>query len=145
MIKTQALSFANPFFWLIIIIVFMQYRRNIAMEEKLFGRAVNNIWLQCINSVLLGLFGGIFGSIFTCFGNFAGKCRDSIPVAYSYCFIIYSPPFSLFCLCWRACSCCSTDYQGSFAFSARPGEIEILAGLQNIHLPSSLALIGVYI
>ncbi len=144
MINTQALSFANPFFWLIIIIVFMQYRQNIAMEEKLFGRAVNNIWLQCINSVLLGLFGGIFGSIFLLV---LGISLESVGIVYLWpiaiALLFIHPRFLCFAYAGGLVAAAALIIRGLLPFLPGLGEIEILAGLQNIHLPSLLALIGV--
>ncbi|NMB36188.1 MAG: hypothetical protein GX989_07890 [Firmicutes bacterium] len=64
--KTTSMALFNPFFWLVIVIVFTQYRRAIFMEKKLFGRAFNNLWQQVVYSVGYGLLGGIFGGFFFC-------------------------------------------------------------------------------
>ena len=42
MLKTMFLALQNPFFWLFVFIVFMQYRRIVYMEKKLFGQPFNN-------------------------------------------------------------------------------------------------------
>lgn len=36
-IKTIALSIFNPFFWIVIILMIMQYRNKIAIEREIMG------------------------------------------------------------------------------------------------------------
>jgi hypothetical protein len=75
----MAFSLCNPLFWLVVFIVFMQYRRVVYMENKLFGRSINNVWVQTLYSVLYGVLGGFVGSIFLLL---LGISLDSIGIAY---------------------------------------------------------------
>lgn len=44
LIKTFSYFLFNPLFWMVMVIVYFQYRRTTRMEERLFGRPLNNIW-----------------------------------------------------------------------------------------------------
>jgi hypothetical protein len=57
--------FAFALIWpcsVVTLLVFVQYRRVARMEEKLFGRRINNVWTQAAVSLGLGIIGGFFAS-----------------------------------------------------------------------------------
>ncbi|MDW7739167.1 MAG: PDZ domain-containing protein [Bacillota bacterium] len=60
---TYALAFVMPIFWIVLFLVYLQYRRQLLTEKKLFGRAINNLGKQMLTSVGLGAVGGIAASI----------------------------------------------------------------------------------
>ncbi|MGI6097155.1 MAG: PDZ domain-containing protein [Dethiobacteria bacterium] len=62
-LQTLPLFLVHPLFWLVVLLVFFQYRRVIEIEKQLFGTAKNNIWEQTALSMLTGLGGGLFASI----------------------------------------------------------------------------------
>jgi hypothetical protein len=105
MIKTMLLALLNPFFWLFVFIVLMQYRRIVFMEKRLFGQSINNIWRQTFYSVLFGIGGGVFGSFFLLL---LGISLDSIGITYLWpvaiLLLLVNPRF-LLCLCWRDYFC----------------------------------------
>ncbi len=63
LIKTFSYFLFNPLFWMVMVIVYFQYRRTTRMEERLFGRPLNNIWEQVIKSLVLGCGGGFLASV----------------------------------------------------------------------------------
>jgi hypothetical protein len=62
-LTTYALALVMPIFWIVLFLVFLQYRRQAATEEKLFGRVINPIGRQMLTSLGLGALGG-FGTSF---------------------------------------------------------------------------------
>nr|PZN05110.1 MAG: PDZ domain-containing protein [Bacillota bacterium] len=57
------LSLANPFFWMVLMIIWLQYRRTAEMEEKMFGFVRESPGRKTLYSILAGLLGGIIGSL----------------------------------------------------------------------------------
>lgn len=144
MLQTMALALVNPLFWLVVIIVLMQYRRSVAMEKKLFGRAINNVWEQTFYSVLFGLIGGFFGSIFLIV---LGISLDSIGIYYLWpvaiLLLLINPRFLCFAYAGGIVAVVSLALQGMTRFMPGLEEVSLIAGLLNIHLPSLLALVGI--
>ena len=62
-LMTFSLALVMPIFWLVLILVYLQYRRLAAMEEKLFGRVINNIGRQIITALGFGALGGLAASV----------------------------------------------------------------------------------
>lgn len=61
-LQTLPMFLFHPFFWLVVAIVFFQYRRSVSMEKKVFGAEKNNVWKQTFLSIVTGFGGGIFAS-----------------------------------------------------------------------------------
>ncbi len=59
---TFVLSMFMPIFWIVLFLVFMQYRRVVATEEKLYGRPINALGRQMFLSLALGALGGFLAS-----------------------------------------------------------------------------------
>ena len=53
----------NPFFWLVIFIVWNQYKRTAALEKDLFGTAKINPRDKTLYAIFYGILGGIVGSL----------------------------------------------------------------------------------
>lgn len=53
----------NPFFWIVLFIVFVQYKRTADFEEKMFGFTTTNPLKRVSSSLMYGIFGGFVGSI----------------------------------------------------------------------------------
>ena len=62
-ITTFLLTLVMPIFWIVLFLVFLQYRRMAATEEKLYGRVINPIGRQMLSAVTLGFAGGFAASI----------------------------------------------------------------------------------
>lgn len=142
--KTMLFCFVNPYFWLVILIVIMQYRRTVNLEKKLFGHAVNNIWEVTIFSVLYGILGGIFGSILLLL---LGVSLDSIGIMYIWpvaiFLFLFNPRFLCFAYAGGLVAVLSLLLRTMLPFYPVLGEIKLLAEIMEIHLPSLLALVGI--
>ncbi len=144
MFKTMFLSFVNPYFWLVIFIVIMQYRRTVNLEKKLFGLAVNNIRQVTFSSVLYGILGGLFGSILLLL---LGISLDNIGIIYLWpvaiFLFLFNPRFLCFAYAGGIIAVFSLFLRAIQPVYPVLGEIKILAGIMEIHLPSLLALVGI--
>ncbi len=61
-LTTFLIALVMPIFWIVLFLVYFQYRRLAATEEKLFGRIINNVGRQMLLSVALGALGGFAAS-----------------------------------------------------------------------------------
>lgn len=59
---TFILALFMPIFWIVLFLVYLQYKRQVAIEEKLYGRVINGVGRQMLLSVGLGALGGLFAS-----------------------------------------------------------------------------------
>lgn len=64
---TFLLAMFMPIFWIVLSLVYMQYRRQAATEEKLFGRIINRVGRQMLLSIGLGVLGGFAASVILIF------------------------------------------------------------------------------
>ena len=144
MIKTMFLALRNPFFWLFVFIVFMQYRRVVYMEQKLFGQSINNAWAQTFYSLIFGIIGGIFGSFFLLL---LGISLESIGIVYLWplaiLLLLINPRFLCFAYAGGIISIISIIIKYLSPYWPKLTEIALFKGLVDIHLPSLLALIGI--
>lgn len=144
MFKTMAYCLVNPYFWLVVLIVIIQYRRTVNLEKKLFGCAVNNIWQFTISSVLYGILGGFFGSTLLLL---LGISLDSVGIVYLWpvaiFLFLFNPRFLCFAYAGGIVAVFSLFLRVVLPVYPVLGKSKILAGAANIHLPSLLALIGI--
>ena len=148
MFNTLLYTFITPFFWLVVFIVFMQYRRSVNMEKKLFGQAINNVGQQTLYSILFGIMGGLFGSFFLLI---LGISLDKIGIIYLWpvaiLLFMFNPRFLCFAYAGGILAVSSLLLQTLQPFY--PGLVElpviggVLGGLMEIHLPGLLALVGI--
>lgn len=54
---------ALPLFGIVVLLVYLQYRRAAGMEQKLFGRTINPVGRQVLISTGLGILGGVLASL----------------------------------------------------------------------------------
>ncbi|AEM79325.1 PDZ domain-containing protein [Thermoanaerobacter wiegelii] len=66
-IKTIALSIFNPFFWIVIILMIMQYRNKIAIEREIMGHEQEPMKELVLDSIFYGVIAAIIGSFFMIF------------------------------------------------------------------------------
>ncbi len=144
MIKTMALALISPLFWLVVALVFLQYRRAVSMEKQLFGRAINNVWRQTFYSMLFGLLGGFFGSVFLIV---LGISLESIGIFYLWpvaiMLMMINPRFLCFAYAGGIVAVVSLILQWMLPFLPGLEEIWLVSGLLNIYLPSLLTLVGI--
>lgn len=144
MLNTMVLAVCNPLFWLIVFIVFMQYRRVVYMEKKLFGRPINNVWAQTLYSVFYGVLGGFVGSILLLL---LGISLDSIGIAYIWpiaiLLLFINPRYLCFAYAGGIIAVLSIITRALLPSWPFLSDVALIAGLTEIHLPSLLALVGV--
>ncbi len=61
--STFMFTLIMPIFWIVVYLVFIQYRRIAGMEQRLFGRIINKVWTQMFTSLGLGVLGGFLASL----------------------------------------------------------------------------------
>lgn len=57
----------EPVFWLVVVLVGIQYRRMNAVRENFFGVPLKPNWDEVISAIMFGLAGGIVGGVFMVF------------------------------------------------------------------------------
>ncbi|MEW5783526.1 MAG: PDZ domain-containing protein [Bacillota bacterium] len=60
---TYMAALVSPILWIVIFLVYLQYKRAAAMEQRFFGRVINPIKKQMISSLGLGLLAGFLASL----------------------------------------------------------------------------------
>ncbi len=135
---------ALPMLWLVVLIVYLQYRRAAGMEQKLFGRTINPVGRQVAVSTLLGILGGLLASLIMLL---LGLSLTEIGLLYIW-------PVALILLLIHPRYLCFSYAGGIVAlvvlalrFLLLPlfpelADHTLVAPLLNIHIPALLALIG---
>ena len=133
-----------PIFWIVLFLVYLQYRRQVATEEKLFGRTINQVGRQILLSVGLGIIGGFAASAILLF---LGLSLEQIGLYFIW-------PVALLLLLFNPRYLCFS-YAGGIVAAAvlvfrhilviiMPGlaQYTVVASLLRIHIPALLVLIG---
>jgi hypothetical protein len=55
--------FINPLFWVVLMLVYNQYKKNCMLEERMLGRKRYSVWERMAGSITTGLAGGLVGSV----------------------------------------------------------------------------------
>ncbi|MFO7951275.1 MAG: PDZ domain-containing protein [Bacillota bacterium] len=66
-ISTLMIALVMPIFWIVLFLVYLQYRRQAATEKKLYGRTLNKVGKQIFYSLGLGVVGGLIASVILIF------------------------------------------------------------------------------
>ncbi len=66
-IKTYSLTLIQPLFWVVVLLVYFQYRRTVSMEKDILGTVQYPIKERVMDSVFFGLLGGLIGSFIMVF------------------------------------------------------------------------------
>lgn len=145
MALTMTSALLNPFFWLVVVLVFVQCQRMNKFQQKLFGRAYYDPWRQTFLSIAFGFLGGTVGSVLLLL---FGLSLNGLGVAYIWpvalVLLLFSPRFLCFAYAGGIVALASLLVRR--VFSWWPGLSEnfsFLAGLTEIHLPALIALIGI--
>ncbi len=143
-LATFALTLIMPIFWIVLFLVFLQYRRVAATEESLYGRVINPIGRQMLTSLGLGLLGGFIASVILVL---LGLSLEQIGLYFIW-------PVALLLLLINPRYLCFSYAGGIVAVAVLlvkyimlpifPGLIElgIIDSLLKIHIPALLVLIG---
>lgn len=78
-IKSYSLSLVQPVFWVVVLIVYLQYRRIASMEIEILGSVQYPIRERVLDSIFFGLLGGLVGSFIMVF---LGITMDQFGLAY---------------------------------------------------------------
>ncbi|NLM45856.1 MAG: PDZ domain-containing protein [Firmicutes bacterium] len=132
----------NPLFWLLLVLIGIQYRRLAVNESKLFGRPLYAVRQQVINSALFGLAGGLI----------AGVLLFVLGVPLTEIGMLYVWPLALLLLLVHPRYMCFAYAGGLVGAVAAVVQLAarfwpvfgtgFFAGLAEIHIPGLLALIG---
>ena len=133
-----------PIFWLVILLVYLQYRRVAGMERKFFGRTLNPVGQQVAISTAWGILAGLLASVFMLL----------LGLSLSQIGLLYIWPVALLLLLIHPRFLCFSYAGGIVAFVAMVlrhavlpffpllGEQSLIAPLLEIHIPALLALVG---
>jgi len=61
-IKSYSLSLVQPMFWVVVFLVYLQYRRTAKMEKDILGTVQYPTGERVLDSIFFGLMGGLVGS-----------------------------------------------------------------------------------
>ena len=133
-----------PIFWLVVLFVFLQYRRVAGMEQKFFGRIINPVGKQVAVSTGLGVLAGLLASMVMLL----------LGLSLSQIGLLYIWPVALLLLLIHPRFLCFSYAGGIVAlvalalrhlvepfFPLFTGH-KLVAPLLEIHIPALLALIG---
>ncbi|MDW7729244.1 MAG: PDZ domain-containing protein [Bacillota bacterium] len=143
-LATFSMALIMPIFWIVLFLVFLQYRRQAATEEKLYGRVIHPVYRQMLVSLGLGAFGGFSASVALVF---LGLSLEQIGLYFIW-------PVALFLLLINPRYLCFS-YAGGIVAAVvllvrhivvplipSLGQLTVIDSLLKIHIPSLLVLIG---
>ena len=142
-LETYFIFPVNLLFWLVIILVTMQYRRMAKTEVQLLGRPKYSFWRQTGYSMFFGLTGGFIASILLVL---FGISLMEIGIIYVWplaiLLLLVHPRYLCFAYAGGVVGAFSATVQllGNFWPALMTGP---LAGIAAIHIPGLLALIGI--
>lgn len=143
-LTTFALAFLSPILWIVLILVYSQYRRQAATEKRLYGRVLNPVGRQVLLSFTLGAMGGFAASAVLVF---LGLSIEQIG-------LIFIWPVALLLLLFNPRYLCFSYAGGIVALvvllsrhlfvplAPGLGGSPIVEALLRIHIPALLVLIG---
>jgi len=143
-VTTFMFALIMPIFWIVLFLVYLQYRRQASTEEKLYGRSINRVGKQMLMSIGLGLVGGFGASAILIF---MGLSLEQIGLYFIW-------PVALLLLLINPRYLCFSYAGGIVAvmvlvvrYAFLPlfpglGENVVIESLMRIHIPALLVLIG---
>ena len=143
-VTTFMIALVMPIFWIVLLLVFLQYRRQVATEHKLYGRNLNRVGRQMLMSVALGVVGGFGASAVLVF---MGLSLEQIGLYFIW-------PVAIMLLLVNPRYLCFSYAGGIVAalvllvrhvllpILPALGENFVIEALMRIHIPALLVLIG---
>lgn len=135
---------ALPIFWIVVLLVYLQYRRAAGLERKLFGRTINPVGRQVALSTGLGILGGALASLIMLL----------LGLSLSQIGLLFIWPVALLLLLIHPRYLCFAYAGGIVALAVLAvrfvllplipslAEYSLVASLLEIHIPALLALVG---
>ncbi len=142
-ITTFSYTFLTPFYWMVLILIFIQHRRMAGMEKKLFGRTINRIWPQLYGSIGLGAAGGFLASLMFVLLGLSLEQMGLIyiwPVAILLLFV--NPRYLCFSYAGGIVALFGVLVKLLSLYSPSLATFPLTEGLFKIHVPALLALIA---
>ncbi len=134
-------SFVNFLFWIVILLVGLQYRRMVRMEVKMFGVPKNNVVKQTLLSAGFGIIGGVLASLLLII---IGISLEQVGIIYLWplaiLLMLVNPRYMCFAYAGGIIGVTSTILT---FFSSHVPENSFFEGLMNINVPGLMALIGI--
>ncbi|HHW57245.1 MAG TPA: PDZ domain-containing protein [Clostridia bacterium] len=126
-IETIALSVFNPFFWVVIILVIMQYRNKIAIEREIMGQEQEPMKELVLDSVFYGVIAAIIGSLLMVF---LGIIIENIGLQYVW-------PLAILLMLINPRYICFSYAGGIISLSS------LFFGLPKISVPALMSIVGI--
>ncbi|MGB9809342.1 MAG: PDZ domain-containing protein, partial [Caldanaerobacter sp.] len=126
-IETIALSVFSPFFWVVIILVIMQYRNKVAIEREIMGIEQEPIKELVLDSVFYGVIAATIGSLIMVF---LGITIENIGLQYVWPLAILLMFISPRYICF--------SYSGGIV-----SLVSLIFGTPKISVPALMAIVGI--
>lgn len=62
-VQSIAMVFINPLFWIVLVLIYNQYKKAGLLERQMLGKERYSVWERMLSSATVGLAGGLTGSI----------------------------------------------------------------------------------
>ena len=122
-----AAVFASPFFWLVVYLVYVQYRRNHEMEIMVLGEARKTLGEKVRNAIITGILGGLAGTIIIMLLGITIEIKD-----FSYIF-----PLALLLMLINMRYICFSYAGGLLALSS------LILGIPKLNVSSIMAIVAI--
>lgn len=132
-----------PVFYVVVFLVFMQYRRASGLEQRFYGRPINNAGRQVLLSTGLGLLGGFLASVLIFILGFSLEQIGLYfvwPVALLL--LLVHPRFLCFAYAGGIVGLAVMAFRAAALFYPELDGYPLVGPLLKIHLPALLGLIG---
>lgn len=126
-IKAVALSIFDPFFWIVVALIAMQYRNKIDVERQMMGREQESLKELILDSVFYGFLAAIIGSVIIIF---LGITIENIGFQYVWplavLLILINPRYICF------------SYAGGII-----SLMSLITGVPKVNVPGLMAIVGI--
>lgn len=132
-----------PFIWIVIFLVFMQYRRTAGIESKIYGFPINNYWKQGFISIGFGMVAGIMAGLIMVFLGISLLeigLQFIWPVAILL--LLVNPRYLCFSYAGGIVGIAVLLARAAVLYFPRFAEYGLVDLLLKIHLPAMLVLVG---
>ncbi len=117
----------NPLFWLVVLLIYNQYRRLNRLQEDMFGLEFTSVGKQVWQAVLFGLAGGVVGSFL----------MTSVGVSLSQAGIMYVWPVAILLMLINPRFMCFAYAAGLISLA------HLIFGFPDLEIPQLLGLVAV--
>lgn len=137
-------TFVHFLFWLVLLLVYTQYKRSIRLEQQLFGRAKNNPKKLTLISLGCGVLAGLLASLLLVF---LGISIIDVGILYVWPLLIFlllfHPRYMCFAYAGGIVSLISLMLNAVAAYQPAILEIGLLAGIADMNVPGLMAIVGI--